>query len=416
MNNQIKKLTLLMLLATILGCQGERPNKGETEHAESSQVEQLKGPHGGKLFDKDGFAVEVTIYEPEIPPQSRVYVYENGKPIDPSSVALITELHRIDRVDTIHYSKQDDYLQGDIIVEEPHSFDVKLVATYQGKSFNWEYPSYEGRTTLSNAAIKSSGIELEKARDALIKSSLQLNGRVETDKLKAATLTARYPGVVKDVRKGAGSKVEKGEVIATIESNESLSVYNLTAPRAGEVLEFNAAVGEGVVDSAPIATVGDLTSVWVELTVPKSEFPKLKIGQKVFIASDDKETSETLEGKVIFLSSLADRDSQTRLARVEVANPNRSLIPGLFVEANIVIEERNVPVAIKAEALQKFRDWDVVFKKVGQNFEIAILELGEVDGDWIEVKEGLSVGTEYVSKNSFVVKADVMKGGATHDH
>lgn len=415
MNNKRKILSVL-ILSLILGCQSERPNRGEGEHAESGQVEQLKGVHGGKLFEKDGFAVEVTIYEPEIPPQSRVYVYENGKPIDPSLVTLVTELHRIDRVDTIHYSKQDDYLQGDIIVEEPHSFDVKLVATYQGKSFSWEYPSYEGRTTLSNAAIKSSGIELEKAKDALIKSSLKLNGRVETDKLKAATLTARYPGVVKEVRKVSGSKVEKGDVIATIESNESLRIYDLTAPRAGEVLELNAAVGEGVVNSAPIATVGDLTSVWVDLTVPKSEFPKLRIGQKVFITSDDKDTSEKLEGKVIFLSSLADRDSQTRFARVEVANPNRILIPGLFVEASIVIDERTVPVAIKAEGLQKFRDWDVVFKKVGQNFEIAILELGEVDGDWIEVKEGLSAGTEYVSKNSFVVKADVMKGGATHDH
>jgi cobalt-zinc-cadmium efflux system membrane fusion protein len=92
------------------------------------------------------------------------------------------------------------------------------------------------------------------------------------------------------------------------------------------------------------------------------------------------------------------------------------LLPGLFVEAKVVIEERDVPVVIKKAALQTFRDWNVVFKKVGENFEIAILELGEVDGDVIEVTEGLAPGTEYVTENSFVVKADVMKSGATHDH
>ena len=99
-----------------------------------------------------------------------------------------------------------------------------------------------------------------------------------------------------------------------------------------------------------------------------------------------------------------------------ISNPDRNLIPELFVEAKVVLQERVVPVAIKAEALQTFRDWDVVFKKVGQDFEIAILELGERDGDWIEVKEGLAPGIEYVTENSFVVKADVMKSGATHDH
>jgi cobalt-zinc-cadmium efflux system membrane fusion protein len=121
-------------------------------------------------------------------------------------------------------------------------------------------------------------------------------------------------------------------------------------------------------------------------------------------------------GKITYLSSLADGDTQTRLARAEVANPSHTFIPELFVEAKVILDERHVPVAIKTEALQRFRDWNVVFKKVGQIFEIAILELGERDGDWIEIKEGLSPGTEYVTENSFVVKADVMKSGAAHDH
>lgn len=409
-------LTILITVLFIIACgDNEKRSTHEHEHGEESAApEQPKGPHGGKYFEKNGFGLEVTIYEPGIPPQSRVYVYEDDKQIDPSNVQLVTELHRIDRVDTIHYKKQGDYLQGDIVVEEPHSFDVKLKAQYQGKDFQFEYSSYEGRTTLSDEAIKSTGIEIEKVGGATISTTVTLNGRISPNKLQVSALTARFPGVVKDIRKLPGSKVEKGEVIATIEANESLRAYELMAPRAGEVLDLTASVGEVVSDSEPIITVGDLSSVWVELSLPKSDFSKLKLGQKVLISKDDE--SPPFEGRIIYLSSLADGDTQTRLARAEVANLDRSLIPELFVEAKVVIGERLVPVAIKAEALQKFRDWDVVFKRNKEKFEIAILELGEQDGDWIEIKEGLKLGTEYVTKNSFVVKADVMKSGATHDH
>jgi membrane fusion protein, heavy metal efflux system len=416
---KIKNLLFASLTTGILlcGCQTHdgRERLTTSEHGEKApHADEKKGSHGGKLFEKDGFSIEITIYEPEIPPQSRVYVYENGKPIDPSLVTLVTNLHRIDRVDTIHYQKQDDYLIGDKIVEEPHSFDVKLNAVYKGKEYTWSFSSYEGRTTLSDKAIQSTGIKLEKVGGATISTSIILNGAIVPDKLKLVTLTARFPGVIKEIRKISGSKVEKGEVVATIESNESLKIYDLVAPRSGEVLDLNKSVGEVVAGSDPLFTIGDLSSVWVELSVPKSDFAKLKAGQKVLLQLNPDE--EAHEGKITYISSLADGDTQTRLARAEFINPTHTLIPELFVEAKVIIKERQVPVAIKAEALQTFRDWNVVFKKVGQNFEIALLELGEKDGDWIEVKEGLSPGSEYVTENSFVVKADVMKAGASHDH
>lgn len=402
----------------IVGCGGGKPESTASGHGgEASAPEQAKGPHGGKLFEKDGFAVEVTIYEPEIPPQSRVYVFEDGEPIDPSKVTLVTELHRIDRVDTIHYTKQDDYLQGDIIVEEPHSFDVKLNASYNGKTYEWSYASYEGRTIISDAALKSTDVKIEKVSGATIAQKKVLNGRVTANAQKVIPLTARFPGVVKELKKFPGAKVEKGDVLAAIEANESLRTYDLIAPQSGEVLSVSAAVGEVVSSTQPIVTVGDLSSVWIDLVVSNNEAANLSVGQKVLVPiSKDPDEKEHLEGKIIYVSSVADGDTQTRLARAEVNNSSRKLIPETYIQAKVVTEEKIVPVAIRAEALQKFRDWDVVFMKVGNNFEIAILELGEVDGDWIEVKSGLKPGTEYATVNSFVVKADVMKSGATHDH
>ena len=68
------------------------------------------------------------------------------------------------------------------------------------------------------------------------------------------------------------------------------------------------------------------------------------------------------------------------------------------------------------KAIQTIRDWSVVFVKYGNFFEARPLELGENDGNWVEVLQGLSVGEHYVAQNSFVVKAEIEKSSAVHEH
>jgi cobalt-zinc-cadmium efflux system membrane fusion protein len=412
----IKKIIVIFLsLILISGCNNKND---EVQNLEGTmELREDHGSHGGKFFEADdGFGVEVTIYEPDIPPQSRVYFFQDGEQIDPALVSLTMELHRIDRVDIFKYKKQEDYLLGDIIVEEPHSFDVKITANYNNKEYKISYPSYEGRTTLSDEAIQSTGIETEKVQGGKIKTTVTLSGKIIPHMLKVAKLSARFTGIIKELKKLPGEKVLSGEVLAQIESNQSLKTYSLLAPYSGEVLDLDASVGEQVSENTVIMTVGDLSTVSIELNVPRNDFSLLKTGQKILVSVGSEENPQHLEGVITFLSALADGDSQTRYARAEIPNPKYELIPNLFVDLKVVIAERDLPVVIRKEALQKFRDWDVVFKKVGSTFEIAILELGQEDGDLIEVISGLNPNDEYVVKNSFVVKADVMKSGATHDH
>ena len=58
----------------------------------------------------------------------------------------------------------------------------------------------------------------------------------------------------------------------------------------------------------------------------------------------------------------------------------------------------------------------MVYAKVGDQYEVRMLELGREAGDWIEVLGGLKLGTEYVTENSYIIKADIEKSGASHDH
>jgi cobalt-zinc-cadmium efflux system membrane fusion protein len=75
-----------------------------------------------------------------------------------------------------------------------------------------------------------------------------------------------------------------------------------------------------------------------------------------------------------------------------------------------------VAMAVPVEAIQTFRDWQVVFFRFGDWFEARPLQFGRTDGVWVEVLSGLKPGDRYASTNSFAIKAEIGKLGATHDH
>jgi cobalt-zinc-cadmium efflux system membrane fusion protein len=75
-----------------------------------------------------------------------------------------------------------------------------------------------------------------------------------------------------------------------------------------------------------------------------------------------------------------------------------------------------VQLAVRREALQRFRDFDVVFARYGDTYEVRMLELGHGDREFVEVLDGISPGVEYVTANSYLIKADIEKAGASHDH
>ncbi len=382
---------------------------------EAAEAEVAKGLHGGRLLSDGDFATEVTIFERGVPPEFRVFLYEKGQPIDASAAKVTIELNRFGgRVDKIGFAKRQDYLLGDMKVVEPHSFDVKVMVERGGKTSHWEYDSYEGRTTMTPDAVKNSGIAIETSGPAKIKTALKVNGRVVPNEDHMTHVIPRYPGVVKKVRKRLGDAVAKDEVMAVVESNESLQNYEVKSSIAGTVIQKHVTTGEFVKEGEMIYTVADLGTVWVDLNVHRKDFDKLKVGEVVTLFASEGQTNAT--GAVSYISPFGAEDTQTMLARVELSNPTGAWRPGLFVTGEIIAEEAEVPVAVKARALQTFRDWDVVFMQDGGMFEIAILELGRRDSEWVEVLSGLPAGQRYAAENSFIIKADILKSGASHDH
>ena len=409
----MKRFGAVALAIVLAACGGE--HAGEHCAAEHGEVKVAKGPNGGRMLEDGDFAIELAIFERGVPPEFRAWAYQDGKPLAPADVQLAVELRRFaNRTDRIGFAPAGAFLRGDATVEEPHSFEATVRAMHGGREHRFAYSSYEGRVTVDAAAAKEAGIAIEVAGPAQIAERLLLYGRIEPDGDRTAHVTPRFPGIVVEARKRLGDAVAKDEVVAIVESNESLRPYELRSRIAGSVIAKHAVAGEFAATDAPLYVVSDLGRVWADLQVHRSDAERLRVGQRARVDAGDGD--EAAEARVEYVSPLGSSDSQTTLARLVVDNTSGRWRPGLFVSARVEVETVQAKVAVRTSALQRVRDWDVVFLADGDSYEAQPVELGLGDGTWTEIRAGLSAGQSYAATGSFVLKADVGKSGASHDH
>jgi cobalt-zinc-cadmium efflux system membrane fusion protein len=381
---------------------------------ESHEEEPPKRPHGGRLLAKDDFALEITIFEKGVPPQYRLYPYKNGEPIDASEVSVGISLTRFGgKKDEYNLTAKAEYLTSEKVVEEPHSFDVSVTATWRGNAYTWDYESYEGRTELSDEALKVARITIDTAGPQLISQVTNVYGRLVPNQDRVAHIRPRFSGVVREIRKELGDKVEKGEVLAIIESNQSLQPYEIRSQIRGEIIARHATLGEFVTDEKEVFVVADLSEVWADFQVYRDDSDNIERGQPIKV---DLGEDASFDAKVTYVAPLTDEVTQSKLVRAVISNPSGRLRPGLFISGSLSSNEKSAALAVRREAIQSFRDWSVVYLTDGKVFQAMPVELGRKDSSYVEVLSGLEAGDRYVSHNSFIIKADIEKSGASHDH
>ena len=413
------KMTRVALAATLCialpltACGRGNSTEAEAE-SEAAEGEYERGPHDGRMLRDGDFALEVTIFEDGVPPEYRIYAYRNDKPIAPETVALTVTLKRLDgEINRFRFMPENDYLRGNGEVIEPHSFDVVVIARENGRAHRWQYPSYEGRVTIPEAAARAAGIEVEAVGPAQIGETLELVGRVELDPSATSDVGAKFPGRVVSVSGNVGDRVSAGRVLARVESNESMQVYSVTAPMSGVIIERRTNVGD-VAGSEPLFAIADPSRTTAVFPVFPRDMEKVRAGQAVQLGL--LEGNRTHASVIRDFQPSADQMTGALAARAALPNIDGFWRPGMGVRGQVTIDQRTVPLAVKSEALQAFRDFTVVFAKVGQTYEVRMLELGRKGPLWTEVLSGIKPGQAYVTKGSYVIKADIEKAGASHDH
>lgn len=407
----MRSLCALLLLAPLSACGGsEAP--AETEAAAAAEYE--KGPNNGRLLKDGDFALEMTIFEDGVPPQFRVYPTRAGKPLNARSVNLTVILKRLDgEINRIAFKPEGAFLTGQSTVVEPHSFDVEVIAFENGKRHRWTYASPEGRTRIAAAAARDGGIVVESAGPATIGEIREVEGTVQLAPSARSEVRAQFPGRVVQVTRAVGDVVRKGQLLARIESSESLQIYPVYAPVSGVVAERNANVGNVAYDQ-PIYVISDPQATTVVFNIFPRDLAMIRPGQKV--------TIETLDGQVIVETQLTgylaegNAEAGTALMRASLPNRDGRWRPGMALHGKVLVNAVTVPLAVRTEALQRFRDFTVVFANFGEDYEVRMLELGRKSPEWTEVVSGLKPGTRYAAKGAFLIRADIEKSGASHDH
>lgn len=266
---------------------------------------------------------------------------------------------------------------------------------------------------LKDSALFESGIDLDTVRPRAMAVRLPLQGKIGLNEDRAVHVHPRFPGVILEVRKQLGSRVRKGEVLAVIESNENLQPYSLISRMDGTVVMRHASVGESVSAEDEMFTVADLSTVWVDFQVYRQDFAKLRPGQRVRLIADGLPATDV---RLAYLSPSTETHSQSLLARAELSNAGGVWTPGLFVRGEAAVEEFSSN-SVRLEALQQLETGPSIFvREAKDHYKARLVRLGRRDGEFVEVLDGLKAGDAYVSKNSFVLKAELGKGEASHDH
>lgn len=260
---------------------------------------------------------------------------------------------------------------------------------------------------LSPEQLAAAGIEIAAAGPGAVDIGTELVGEVHPNGDRLAHITPRFPGIVREVLKNAGDPVRAGDVLAVIESSDSLAPYSMKTAIDGVVIAKDLTRGEAVERTKQAFVVADLASVWIDLAVYQKDLGRIAIGRRVHI--DAVGEGPAAEGLISYVTPSVDQVTRTATARVVLANPERRFLPGMFVTAH-TLDTADALVAVPRDAIQTLADRPCVFVEQPGGLARRPIVLGRQGSELIEIVSGLSAGERIAVKNSFLLKAELAKG------
>jgi cobalt-zinc-cadmium efflux system membrane fusion protein len=257
------------------------------------------------------------------------------------------------------------------------------------------------------------GIRTAPVGPGIVRDAHEVQGLLTPVEGRHARVRARYPGPILSVRVGVGDVVKRGQTLAVVESNVSLTPYSVTAPFAGTILDVAAGPGD-LAGELPLFELADLSSLWVDLHLFGRDAQHITPGLSVEITrlSDGTQTTTKLD-RILPGTATA---SQSTVARATIANSDGQWRPGAAVRARVTVNERQSTLVVPVTALQSFDGATVVFTHESGTYTPRPVKLGERDSRNAEVLEGLKAGEEVVVEQSYLIKADLEKESAGHAH
>lgn len=281
----------------------------------------------------------------------------------------------------------------------------------------------------TSASVAAEAIELSKSSYERAKKLYEKNQGTSLNEVqkREAELNAAA-GAAATAKSAATSAANKlsllgmtAEEVKALETTGTLKpTYTVRSPIAGQVTEREVTLGELVSpEKERLLTVADLSTVWVVADVPEARLPEIAEGSKVQIETASGGAS--FEGSVAYIAPELDPTTRTGRVRVQVPNPEKRFRPGMFARAEIAtgVAGGEPVVAVPEEAVQTVEGEPALFVPVKgepNTFAKRQVGVGPAVGGMVPVFAGLKDGEQYVATGSFVLKADLGKAGAAHEH
>jgi len=212
--------------------------------------------------------------------------------------------------------------------------------------------------------------------------------------------------------------------------------HAITAAISGHVIQREVTHGELVSpERDSIMVIADTSTLWVYADVPEAKVHTVAKGAKAWVTTGG--TTQTnhgtsprtrYEGVVSLVAPVVDAATRTASVRIDVPSDVLPLKPGMFVHVEIVAsgathpagaDEPSPVIAVPDEAVQSIEGMSVIFVPVpGEDraFAIRPVSVGKSVGGLVPIFSGLVEGEQFVAGGTFILKAELGKGSAEHEH
>jgi len=246
----------------------------------------------------------------------------------------------------------------------------------------------------SEAAVVQAGFDRAKRlqTENIIPEKDYLRARAEHEKARAALRAA----------------ADKLRMMGVSPEKLSGSVFPLTAPFSGTVIEKKAVLGELAQPDASLFTVADLSILWIESDLFEKDLGKVKVGAQAAVTVSAY-PGEVFKGLLTYISSTMDRETRTVKARVEVPNPDGRLKPEMFATVAIGTGGSVKALLVPEGAVLLLQGQPTVFVAESGWFEPRAVEVGERVQGYAVLKSGVVAGESVVVSGAYALKARLLK-------
>ncbi|MBC2602259.1 efflux RND transporter periplasmic adaptor subunit [Puniceicoccus vermicola] len=276
------------------------------------------------------------------------------------------------------------------------------------------HDDHEEMVSLSPEVQEEFGIRLAEASKGVLHRYITLPGEIGFNGEKIAYVTPQYAGTILSISVRLADEVKKGQVLARLESAETLVSFDVKAPIDGMIVEYDLTPGQTVGSGVPLFTVADLSTVWADLRVYQRYLGEVRKGLPVEVQGNHNGTN--FRGEIAYLAPTVDEHTRTGLARVVVDNEEGVWRPGEFVKGRIEVAEIQVDLIVPRSAVLTMEEGNVVFVQGEEGFESRPVQLGRSDADSWEILAGLQAGESIVVDNAISLKAEMGKGSFGGHH